>query len=85
MVKQKALDVALARLSRLREEMARNTDPPLVSAASSQPGVIQVTDPSAEIRQLRARFGRSGVGTRCFGEKANPFPLCSCVRHPSGD
>ena len=27
-VQQKALDAALARLSRLREEMARNTDPP---------------------------------------------------------
>ena len=71
-VEQKALDVALARLSRLREEMARNTDPPLVSPAPTQHGVIQVTDPSAEIRQLRARLAEVEL-ERGFSEEASPF------------
>ena len=57
-VEQQTLDVALARLSRLREEMAKNPDPPpiVVSPVPTQPGVIQATGPSAEVRQLRARL-----------------------------
>ena len=49
-VEQQELEVALACLSKLREE-ARNPDPPpiVVSPARTQPGVIQATDPSAEI------------------------------------
>ena len=69
--------VALACLSRLRAEMARNPDPPpiVVSLAPTQPGVIQATDSSAEIWQLRARLAEVELERDV---ETKPFPSC-CV------
>ena len=69
--------VALACLSRLRADMARNPDPPpiVVGLAPTQPGVIQATDPSAEIWQLRARLAEVELERDV---ETKPFPSC-CV------
>ena len=50
-------------------------------SARCDPGHRSICRDSA----VESEIGRSGVGTRCFSEEASPFPLCSCVRHPSGD
>ena len=60
---QQAMDVALARLSRLREEMAKNPD---CDSAPCDSGRRSICRDSA----VESEIGRSGVGTRRFGEEA---------------
>ena len=75
-MKEKALDGALARLSRLREEMARNPDllPNVMSPAPTQPALIPSADPSAEIRQLRARLAEVELERDALAKKRARSP-----------
>ena len=77
--------MALARLSRLCEEMARNPDlPPNVgSPAVTQPAQIPVAVPSAEVPPVESEVGRGGV--RCSGEEARPFFVGAFFRRSSGE
>ena len=62
------MDVALARLSRLREEMAKNPDcgEPRTDSARCDSGRRSICRDSA----VESEIDRSGVGTRRFGEEA---------------
>ena len=77
-VEQKALDGALARLSRLCEEMARNPylPPNVGSPAVTQPAQIPVAVPSAEVRQLRARLAEVESERDVLAKKR---ALCRCL------
>ena len=85
MVEQKAFDVGFSHVCPGCAKKWRGTEILLLSPAPTQPGVIQVADPSAEIRQLRGRLAEVELERDVLVKKASPFLLCSCVRHPSGD